>query len=161
MAWRRSTREWEAGRGASNKRAFKKLVTSGRRPGVIGYLDGAPIAWCAVAPREDYPRLARSRVLKPIDERPVWSVSCLFVLKSYRRQGVSARLLRAAVDFVADRGGRWVEGYPVVPTMKSTPDPFVWTGLPSSFLRAGFREVHRPSKNRPIMRREIRRRSPT
>ncbi len=154
MAWRLRNKDYVAGKGAKNKRAFKKIVTSGDTPGVIAYLVSEPIGWCAVAPREVYSTLERSRILKPVDDRPVWSISCLFVLKAYRRRGVSARLLRAAAEFAGKRGATIVEGYPVEPTMKPMPDPFVWTGIPSAFRKAGFREVARRSKTRPIMRRQ-------
>jgi GNAT superfamily N-acetyltransferase len=155
MAWRLPTAAWRAGKGAGNKRALKKIVLSGKAPGVIAYLGRQPVAWCAVAPRETYGMLARSRVLKPVDDHPVWSVSCLFVLKSYRRRGVSVELLKAAVEFARRKGARIVEGYPIQPTMPKTPDPFVWTGVPSAFRKAGFTEVLRRSKSRPIMRYSI------
>ena len=77
MAWRMRTSDWKLGKGAKNKRAFKKLVVTGGPPGVIGYDGKRPVAWCAVAPREQYSALARSRVLKPVDDEPVWSISCL------------------------------------------------------------------------------------
>jgi GNAT superfamily N-acetyltransferase len=152
MVWRLRNKDWIAGKGAKNKRALKKIVTSGEKPGVLGYIGQKPIAWCAVAPRDQYPSLGRSRVLKPVDDKPVWSISCFFVLKPYRRSGASVRLLRAAVEFAARQGAKIVEGYPVEPTMESTPDPFVWTGIPSAFKKAGFKEVLRRSKTRPIMR---------
>ena len=158
MTWRLRNKEYTAGKGAKNKRAFKKIVTSGETPGVIGYLGGEPIAWCAVAPRQVYTTLERSRVLKPVDDKPVWSISCLFVLKPYRRKGVSVRMLKAAAEFAGKRGAKIVEGYPVLPTMDKTPDPFVWTGIPSAFRKAGFKEVARRSKTRPIMRRVVRKR---
>jgi GNAT superfamily N-acetyltransferase len=157
MAWRLRNKDWVAGKGAGNKRAFKKIVISGETPGVLGYLGREPVAWCAVAPREVYGSLERSRVLKPVDDQPVWSISCLFVARPYRRQGISVRLLRAAVDLAARRGARIVEGYPTQPTMEKTPDPFIWTGTPSVFRKAGFKEVLRRSKTRPIMRRKVRR----
>ena len=152
MAWRLPNKEWEAAKGARNKRAFKKLITSGKKPGVIAYLGREPIGWCAVAPRSEYVKLERSRVLKPVDDKPVWSVSCLFILRPYRRQGVSARLLKAAVELAGKRGARIVEGYPVIPYSTKAPDVFLWTGTPKAFGKAGFKEVHRHSKTRPIMR---------
>ncbi len=155
MAWRLRNKDWVAGKGARNKRAFRKIVKSGGRPGLLAYQGREPIAWCSLAPREQYLSLANSRVLKPVDDQPVWSVSCLFVLKRFRRAGVSSRLLRAAVEFAGKLGARIVEGYPVIPTMEKTPDPFIWTGVPSAFLKAGFREVARRSRTRPIMRRKI------
>jgi GNAT superfamily N-acetyltransferase len=152
MVWRLSPRQWTAGKGARNRRAMRRLVESGARPGVLAYRGGKAIGWCAIAPRRDYPALARSRVLAPIDDEPVWSISCLFIRKEERRTGLSVRLLRAAVEFAARRGARIIEGYPIEPAMERTPDPFVWTGIPSSFRKAGFKEVARRSRSRPIMR---------
>ncbi|HOX26082.1 MAG TPA: GNAT family N-acetyltransferase [Candidatus Krumholzibacteria bacterium] len=153
MAWRLPRKDWEAGKGDRNRRALQKIVRAGAEPGILGYVGDEPVAWCAIAPRTDYVHLARSRVLKPIDDAPVWSVSCLFVKKAFRRQGLSVAMLRAAVEFAAARGATIVEGYPVEATMERTPDPFVWTGLPSAFLAAGFVEAARRSPTRPIMRR--------
>ncbi|UCG53717.1 MAG: GNAT family N-acetyltransferase [Candidatus Latescibacterota bacterium] len=152
MAWRLPRRKWEDGKGAKNKRAFKKIITSGETPGIVAYIGDEPIAWCAVAPRAVYSVLERSRVLKPVDDQPVWSVSCLFILKPYRRRGVSTRLLKAATRFAKSQGAKILEGYPIEPAMERTPDPFIWTGTPSAFLKAGFKEVARRSRTRPIMR---------
>jgi GNAT superfamily N-acetyltransferase len=152
MVWRLARKDWVDGKGARNRRSLRKIVLEGERPGVLGYLGKEPIAWCAVAPREEYSYLERSRVLAPLDDEPVWSISCLFVLKPYRRQGVSVALLEAAVEFARKRGAAIVEGYPAEPTMEKTPDPFVWTGTPSAFRKAGFREILRRSPTRPIMR---------
>jgi GNAT superfamily N-acetyltransferase len=156
MVWRLPRQRWLAGKGAGNRRALKRIVTAGRKPGVLAYLGREPIGWCAIAPRQDYPALERSRVLKKIDDEPVWSISCLFVAKPYRRRGVSVGLLKAAVDLAARQGAHIVEGYPVEPTMAPTPDPFVWTGVPSAFRQAGFTEAIRRSRTRPIMRFQIR-----
>ena len=152
MVWRLERKAWLTGKGAGNRRAFRRLITDGRRPGVIAYLDREAIAWCAIAPRRDYPHLERSRVLAPVDDLPVWSISCLFVAKTLRRRGVSWRLLRATAEMAMARGARVVEGYPQQPTMEKTPDTFVWTGTPSAFRRAGFAEVARRSPHRPVMR---------
>jgi GNAT superfamily N-acetyltransferase len=152
MFWRLPRKEFDAGKGTGNKRALKRIVTAGREPGIIAYLGTEPIGWCAIAPRENYIALERSRILKPVDDKPVWSVSCLFIKKPYRRQGVSSQLLRAAVEFAAMHGAQTVEGYPVEPSMEKMPDPFLWHGIPSAFVAAGFREVLRRSRSRPIMR---------
>ena len=156
MFWRLPRKEWDAKRGAGNKRALKKIVISGQTPpGVIAYIGKAPVGWCAIAPRAEYVALERSRILRPLDELPVWSISCLFVKRGHRRQGVSALLLKAAVEFAAKQGAKIVEGYPVEPTMEKMPDPFLWHGVPSAFRAAGFNEASRRSKKRPIMRFEI------
>jgi GNAT superfamily N-acetyltransferase len=153
MFWRLPRREWDARRGAGNKRALKKIVSSGGiAPGIIAYLGKEPIGWCAVAPREHYIRLEGSRILKPVDDQPVWSISCLYINKIYRRKGVSTQLLKGAVEFATKHGARIVEGYPVEPMTDKMPDPFLWHGVPSAFKAAGFKEVARRSETRPIMR---------
>ena len=156
MWWRLSPAAWRQGKTGGNRRALQRLVASGEPPGLIAYEGASPVGWVALAPRETYPRLERSRSLKPVDDTPVWSVTCFFVTKSHRRRGVSAQLLRAAGEFARGRGARMIEGYPVVSTTGSMPDAFAWTGLPGSFERAGFREVARPSASRRIMRKALR-----
>ena len=152
MAWRLPRSEFVGGKGGKNRRRLRKLVTSGDAPGVLAYAGGQAVGWCAVAPRQVYSFLSRSRVLREVDDRRVWSISCLFVRQTHRRQGVSTRLLRAAVDFAAARGAEAVEGYPVVPYSPDAPGAFLWTGTYSSFVKAGFKEVARRSPSRPIMR---------
>jgi GNAT superfamily N-acetyltransferase len=142
-------------RGEQNRKALKKIVDSGRTPGILGFKGSDPVGWCAVAPREEYPALERSRLLKRFDAEPVWSVVCFFVSKKFRHRGISVKLLEAAVDHVKKQGGKIVEGYPIDPLKGSTPDPFAYTGLVSAFRKAGFSEIGRRSQNRPIMRYRI------
>lgn len=153
MFWRLRRKDWEAGKGAGNKRRFRALIEGGAKPGILAYTGREPIGWCALAPREEYDYLTRSRTLKPLDEQSVWSVSCFFVLRPYRRQGVATRLLEAAVAHAAKRGARVVEGYPTEAGSDAAPDAFLWQGTPDVFRNAGFHEAARPSRTRYIMRR--------
>jgi GNAT superfamily N-acetyltransferase len=132
------------------------LVDSGTPPGVIAYDGTEPVGWCSLAPREAYVRLASARTLKPLDETPVWSVTCFFVARAHRRSGVTVALLNGAAEFAARQGARMLEGYPVEPRKGLMPDAFAWTGLPGAFQKAGFTEAARPSPTRPIMRRALR-----
>lgn len=152
MWWRKPRSQFTRDKGATNKRSMKRLVDSGESPGIIAYDGRDAVGWCAIAPRADYPVLLRSRVLKPVDDKPVWSVVCFFIARPYRRQGVGVELLKAAVKHAAKFGAKIVEGYPVEPKKDSMPDAFAWTGLASLFKRAGFVEVLRRSDTRPIMR---------
>jgi GNAT superfamily N-acetyltransferase len=152
MYWRLRRSVWEAQKGEKNRRAFRKLVGSGEPPGILAYAGGRPAGWCAVGPRGAYPVLAGSRVLAPVDAEPVWSVTCFFVARGFRRSGLSVELLGAAAAFARRRGASILEGYPVEPKAGAMPDAFAWTGLSSAFRRAGFEEVARRSVTRPIMR---------
>ena len=152
MWWRMGQSEWERVKGPGTKRRFKALVKKGPPPGLIAYAAGEPVGWCAIAPRATYPRLARSKILAPVDAQRVWSVTCFFVRRDFRRRGVSVALLEGAASFAGRRGGRVVEGYPT-DTDREQPAAFVHHGLLSAFRRAGFVEVARRSANRPVVRR--------
>jgi GNAT superfamily N-acetyltransferase len=154
MSWRLSRAQFDANKGAGNKRAIKKLLKEGTVPGLLAYDGKEPVGWIAVGPREDFVRLAASRVLKPVDKQPVWSIVCFFVTKAARHKGVSVALIKAAADYVKRQGGLIVEGYPTE-AMAEQPAPFVWTGLASAFCEAGFEEALRRSKSRPIMRKTL------
>lgn len=152
MAWRSLKYDFDKLKGAGNKKAMKDFVKKGKTIGIIAYQDSDPIGWCSVAPREDFIRLEKSRVLKPVDDKPVWSVSCLFIAKAHRKMEVSTELLEAALKFAKKKGAKIVEGYPMYPYSDNIPAAFAWTGIPSSFEKAGFQETARRSKTRPIMR---------
>jgi GNAT superfamily N-acetyltransferase len=153
--WRRPASEWTKNRGDGNRKALRALAGRKVAPGLIAYAGKEPIGWCAVAPRSEYVRIEKSRVLKPIDDAPAWAVTCFYVAKEWRRRGVTVFLLEAAARFAAKHGARLLEGYPVAARSKSAPGVFVFTGLPSAFEQAGFAEVARRSDSRPIMRRVL------
>ena len=131
---------------------MKKLVNANETIGILAYYNDEPIGWCAVAPREEYIRLENSKVLKRIDDKPVWSISCFFIDKKFRRQGISIELIKAAIKFCKSKGVKIIEAYPTVPYSKDIPAAFAWTGIPSAFEKAGFVEVEKRSRTRPMMR---------
>jgi GNAT superfamily N-acetyltransferase len=131
---------------------MRRLVESGTVPGVIGYVDGVPAGWCSAGPRQDFVRLETSRLLKPLDDQPVWSIVCLFVRKQWRRQGLAVHLVRGACELVRNQGGAIVEAYPIVPARSTVPEMTAWTGFPAVFEAAGFTLVARPSEARAIYR---------
>jgi GNAT superfamily N-acetyltransferase len=159
MFFRLPRKEYTVGcadQGAGNKRAMRALVRRGATPGLIAYDGDTPVGWCALAPREEYGGLARSRVAKAIDDRPVWSVTCFFVARTHRRRGVTVALLRAAAKHVAAHGGRMLEGYPTTGSTGAWADVTAYHGTVAAFAKAGFAEVARPSKTRAVMRRAVR-----
>jgi GNAT superfamily N-acetyltransferase len=121
-------------------------------PGLLAYAKGKPLAWCSVAPRENFPVLDRSQILKKVDDEPVWSVVCFFVEKNHRNKGLTGQLLKAAIDYVRQQGGKILEGYPVEPKKDRYPAAFAWTGFASAFNKLEFVECVRRSETRPIMR---------
>ena len=153
MWWKVKRSEWDSQKGETNRRAMRAYVDSGARPGLIAFAGREPVGWIAVEPRKNYPVLTRSRMLKTLDDAPVWSITCFFVRRDFRNRGVARALIRAAVEHVARKKGRLVEAYPVAPkTDRRLPDAFAWHGLDSMFLSEGFYEVARPSATRSVVR---------
>ena len=152
MWWRLKRREFESQQGAGNRRAMKEIVDSGRVPGILVYDGAQPVAWCSVAPREDFPTLDRSPVLKRLDDTRVWSLVCLFVEKSRRGRGMTRDVISAAVAYAAGRGAGMVEAYPTRPRSGRLPPFSAFMGTPSVFEEAGFVECSRPSQSKVVMR---------
>ncbi len=156
MEPRQTRSEWERLKGEQNRRRMKRLVEGGKRPpGLLAYLGKEPVGWISIEPREVFSKLARSRVLAAVDDRPVWSIVCFFVDRRYRRRGLSVALIEGAVNYARKKGARIIEGYPVEPKKKPMPPVFAYTGLAAAYRRARFKEVARRSETRPIMRRNV------
>ena len=154
--WRQPAAAYRDGKGEGNRRSMQARVQTGERPpGLLGYIAGMPVGWVSIAPRDEFPRMARSRIVGPLDGRPVWSVNCFFIKAGHRGEGVATALLRAACDFAASHGAEIVEGYPIDPLGGRYANAFAWTGLARSFEQVGFTEVARRSEKRPIMRRTL------
>jgi GNAT superfamily N-acetyltransferase len=158
MWFRETSAEFDRNGNGGNRKALAALVRRNRRPGLLAYVDGRPAGWVSVAPREEFGRIGRSPVLKPVDDRPVWSVVCFFIDKRFRGRGLDKRLLDAAVDHAARKGARVIEAYPKDPGQRTITNAEAFVGLLPMFEASGFREVARRSGDRPIVRKEVRRR---
>lgn len=155
MHWRIKKSEFEQTKGVGNRKKMKQLVDKDDVPGLLMYADKKVIGWCSVAPREKFLVLENSRVLKRLDDRPVWSIVCFFIEKNYRRHGLSQPFLKYAIDYCRKKGAGVVEAYPLDVKAKDYPSVFAFTGFYPTFLKAGFEEVARRSETRPIMRYSI------
>ena len=106
MWWKTTRSEFEKQKGEGNRKAMKKIVKSGERPGIIAYENEKPIGWRSIAPREKFHSLNRSPVLKKIDDTHVWSIVCFFVAKDYQNKGMTLILINAAIDYVRQNDGK-------------------------------------------------------
>ena len=129
----------ELGKG-DRQQAMRRLCERENPPGVVTYLDGTPVGWCNIGPRAEIPRLARSKLIRPIDAVPVWSIICVVVRGGHRKKGVTSHLIEGAVEYAASRGAPAVEAYPVEPDgrMDTT---MAFVGTRSMFAAAGFELV--------------------
>jgi ribosomal protein S18 acetylase RimI-like enzyme len=156
MCYRRSGRRAPPPSGTTvaetNRRDLKALVDAGEFTGLIAYRGRTPVGWLSLGPRESYAKLRRSPVMKPVDDRPVWSIICFVVPAEFRGAGVARALLDGALAFARKRKVRLLEAYPVDKRGRSH-DDFMWFGAKSMFDKAGFVEVARRKPARPVVRR--------
>jgi GNAT superfamily N-acetyltransferase len=136
-----------------NKQAFREIVKHGPPPGLIAFDGDLPVGWCQLTPRDALPHLDRVWRLRRIDRVPVWSISCLYVRKGYRRRGITFALITAAIKAAKAAGAPALEAYPL--DAKLTPSAS-GTGYLSTYMRADFQTVARHTPPRPIVRHNLR-----
>jgi GNAT superfamily N-acetyltransferase len=137
---------------AQNKADFRAVVKRGPPPGLLAFADDLAVGWCQLTPRAALPWLDRTWRLKPVDEAPVWSLSCLYVRKGYRRRGITAALIAAALRAAKRARAPALEAYPFDAAVSPSASG---CGYASTFAQAGFKVVARRVPARPIMRHDL------
>jgi GNAT superfamily N-acetyltransferase len=155
MFWRLPNNELKSNAAQDNKAALESVVCSSRPAGLLAYVDGEPVGWCAVAPRAEFRRLPRTKALELTDpdDDSVWSVTCFVVRRDRRRAGVATALLDAAVEYARSHGASAVEGYPSVAGTGGASK--LSTGTLGLFGGAGFTSPRQPSGRLTVVRREL------
>ena len=138
---------------ALNKAQFQNIVNDGPPPGLLAFDGDVAIGWCQLTPRQAVPALDCTWRLKRVDDVPVWSISCFYVRKGYRKRGVTSALIAAALKAAERVKAPALEAYPVDADLTPSASG---TGYASTFTRAGFRTVARHVPARPIMRHDLR-----
>lgn len=146
--WHLRGKAYWAGHGAPNRARLEQQVRGGEKPGLLAYLDGEPVGWCRLGPRESFERLEHSLRLVRVDDEEVWSVVCFYVHPAAKRKGVASALLEAALAHAVERGARIVEGYAVAEGHMNID---AYTGYLPMFVEAGFEPV-RAAGRRTIIR---------
>ena len=138
--------------GDPNREAMHDLVENECVPGLLAYDDDRPAGWVSLAPREEFGRVERAKFFTKVDEEQAWSVVCFYVPRKQRGKGLMTALLAGAIDFARDRGATILEAYPRDPALAKVSADGAFVGLEPVFRAAGFVEVARRDKKRPIMR---------
>lgn len=152
MYFRQPHKEFHAASPEQHRAALEQVAFSGRPAGVLAYAGEQAVGWCAVAPRVDYAALALSRFYQPIDDQPVWSITCFFIRRGFRRKGVSRYLISEAVKYAASCGASIVEAYPRMDNEQKIQEASAYTGFDSVFINLGFTEAANRSGKNPILR---------
>ena len=154
MWWRVRPKEYEKNAGEQNENAFKELVDSKQPVGLLAYIKGQPVGWCSVAPREQLVRVKSSATWRPVDDLPVWAISCFFINKEYRGKQIAKQLLLNSINYARKNGVIAIEAYPkdMTQATKRDKDRALYFGTTKMFEEAGFEEVIRRHPSFPIMR---------
>jgi len=134
---------------SQNKAAFKSIVQKGPPPGLLAFSGDLAVGWCQLTPRDQLPWLNRAWRLRRVDEVPVWSISCFYIRKGYRRKGVTSTLIAAAIVAAKRAKAPAIEAYPLDASKSPSASG---TGYATTFARAGFRTIASHVPARPIMR---------
>ncbi|MCW2760570.1 MAG: GCN5-related N-acetyltransferase [Marmoricola sp.] len=148
MYWRIGA-EYRRRRAEENRADFRQVVAEGPPPGLLALVDGVAVGWCQVTPRAAVPAIEGPWRLRRLDDLPVWAITCFYVHKGHRRQGIMSALVSAALDLARSAGVHALEAYPIDSSVSPSTTS---TGYTSTFEEAGFVEVARRSPERPIMR---------
>ena len=152
MLWRLPHQEFEKNKGDGNRKLLKAMAKKNKPLGIIAMDKDMAIGWCSVSPKSSFVRLKKSRLFKENFEREdVWTVSCLFLIKGYRRRGISSGLIQEAARYAFSLGAKIVEAYPLTNSDNSIPDAFAWVGFEGMYRKAGFKKTSSPSAKRAVM----------
>ncbi len=153
MYWRIGS-EYHKRDRSKNRSAFRRIVKQGPPPGLLAFDGEKAVGWCQLTPRQDLAWLDHGKTFKRVDDVPVWSLSCFYVRRGYRKQGVMSALIAAAIQAARRAKAPALEAYPVDKKQPGSTTN-VFTGTMSAFARAGFKEVARHASFRPIMRHDL------
>lgn len=148
--------QWRTCSVEERRSALHDEVASGPAPGIIAYVDGVPAGWVRVGPRPHQRRLEKSRIVKagsrePFEEAGVWAITCFSIRREYRRTGLTATLIRAAVEYAKNGHAATIEAYPVDNREAKTSSASLFVGPATTFLHEGFSIVAHPTPNRVVV----------
>ncbi|HSS62020.1 MAG TPA: GNAT family N-acetyltransferase [Candidatus Limnocylindrales bacterium] len=152
-------RSGEPDTAASNRAYKEKLVWANQSHSALVYEGDDVVGWCQFGPPTELPA-RMGRLSKLGVDPPDWRITCFFVDRNRRRQGVAEAALAGALRIIAASGGGTVDGYPIATRGRPYSNSFLWAGVESMFADAGFRPILSLGKSKLVMRKVVRRRAP-
>lgn len=132
----------ERGPGYEGSKAMKKAYVEEGRAHAALVMDGDEvIAWAEYGPPEELPNIHhRKQYDATKDGDPDYRITCVFVDKRHRRQGVTELAITGALEMIAEAGGGVVESYPhdLTHQTKKMSSSFLYNGTRRLYERLGF-----------------------
>ncbi|WP_202805677.1 GNAT family N-acetyltransferase [Actinopolymorpha alba] len=147
------------GKKGLDKRAIKEeLVRTGRAHAALVFdADGLAQGWAKYGSVEEQPIVEHNRRAYDEDPPPLpdWRITCFYVDKRYRRQGIARAALEGALDLIALASGGLVEALPEVTAGRTAHGRFLFEMTVELYEEYGFERVRQIGKHRWIVSRVI------
>jgi GNAT superfamily N-acetyltransferase len=145
-----------AQRGPGRREAKQARVSAGSAHAALVFDGSACVGWCQFGSPEELPRIKLLRAYRQgLEQLPDWRITCFFVDKAYRKQGVSAVALAGALAEIARLGGGLVESYPQDPAGRSVSAGFLYNSSLSTFEKQGFKRVRQLGQDHWVVQRLV------
>ncbi|HEX2152566.1 MAG TPA: GNAT family N-acetyltransferase [Acidimicrobiia bacterium] len=147
----------ERGQSVEGNRALKQRLVSEDQAHAALVFDGdRAVGWCQYGSPEELPNISHRKEYEAgLIDLPDYRLTCFFVDRDYRRDGVSAVALRGALDLIAEAGGGVVEAYPYDIQAKKVSASFLYNGTRGLFEQTGFQYERPKGKNHCVMRLKV------
>jgi len=134
-------------------RALKEtLVREGRAHAALVFDGDEAIGWCQYGSPAELPNIKhRKEYEEKTDQPPDYRLTCFFIDRRYRKQGVAAVALRGALDAIAQAGGGVVEAYPQDTAGQQVTASFLYSATRGLFEQMGFTYLRHQGKNHCVM----------
>ena len=135
-----------------NRALKERLVQEDRAHAALVFDGDVAVGWCQYGPPDELPNINHRKEYEAgVDRPPDYRLTCFFVDKKYRRQGVAAAALGGALELIAQSGGGIVEAYPQDTGGKKITASFLYSATRSLFEQAGFTYSRPKGKNHCVM----------
>ena len=148
---RSEEKEW----AGKHKALKERLVRANRSHAALVYDGPDVVGWCQFGSPAELP--ARMSGFNRLGEAPPdWRITCFFIDRDHRKEGVAKAALEGALRFIAAKGGGTVDGYPIDTRGKPYSSSFLWGGTESMFAEFGFHLLGNLGSTKRVMRKMVR-----
>jgi GNAT superfamily N-acetyltransferase len=144
--------------GARSNRELKqdRVRTGQAHAALVLDEEGKAQGWCQYGPPAELPAIKHRREYdKNTPRKPDWRITCLYVDKAHRRQGVARAALEAAISQIAQAGGGRVEAISEATAGRTAPGRFLFSATAELFEEHGFTRERQVGKHAWILSKQI------
>ena len=146
----------EKGGPAKYRRMKEARVREGRAHAALVFDGPNAVGWCQFGPTSELPNIRSKKAYEEgLRKLPDWRITCFFIDRERRKEGIAALALREAVGYIGEAGGGTVEAYPEGYTGEKVSSSFLCSGTLGMFVKAGFRKTRKIAMRRWVVTRRV------